>query len=54
MLVCVSVLPAIPKCEAGHVQPMFLSTTPSHGDVLYATVGQNFLLKAEAQAQHSR
>ncbi|XP_036951660.1 uncharacterized protein LOC119018250 [Acanthopagrus latus] len=49
----VEVLPAIPKCEAGHVQPMFLSTTPSHGDVLYATVGQNFLLKAEAQAQHS-
>lgn len=52
--VCVSVLPSIPNCEAGHVLPVFLSTTPSHGDVLYATVGQEFQLFAEAQAHHAR
>ncbi|XP_072235973.1 uncharacterized protein [Leuresthes tenuis] len=47
------VLPPIPNCEAGHVQPMFLSRTPSHGDVLHATVGQTFQLFAEAQAHHA-
>ncbi|KAM9367046.1 uncharacterized protein ABDE67_006183 [Symphorus nematophorus] len=47
------ILPPIPNCEPGHVQPMFLSMTPSHGSVLYATVGQKFQLKAEAQAHHS-
>lgn len=52
--VCVSVLAPIPSCEAGHVQPMFLSKTPSQGDVLYATVGKKFLLHAQAQAHHAR
>ncbi|XP_059202401.1 uncharacterized protein LOC131981894 [Centropristis striata] len=47
------ILPAIPNCEAGHVRPMFLSRTPSHGDVLYASVGQSFQLHAEAQAHHT-
>ncbi|KAM3625284.1 uncharacterized protein V6R79_009628 [Siganus canaliculatus] len=47
------ILAAIPRCDAGHVQPMFLSMTPSHGDVLYATVGQLFTLNAQAQAHHS-
>ncbi|XP_027136823.1 uncharacterized protein LOC109142424 isoform X1 [Larimichthys crocea] len=47
------ILPAIPNCEAGHVQPMFLSTTPSHGDVLYASVARSFQIKAKAQAHHS-
>jgi len=51
--VCVLVLPPIPNCEEGHVQPMFLSRTPSHGDVLHATVGQMFQLFAEAQAHHA-
>nr|XP_046253195.1 uncharacterized protein LOC124063507 [Scatophagus argus] len=49
----VEILPPIPNCEAGHVQPMFLSMTPSHGDVLYATVGKRYQLHAEAQAHHS-
>lgn len=49
----VEILPPIPKCEAGHVQPVFLSNTPSHGDVLYATVGQQFQLYAQAQAHHA-
>ncbi|XP_078111627.1 uncharacterized protein LOC144521141 [Sander vitreus] len=47
------ILPPIPNCEAGHVQPMFLSRTPSHGDVLHATVGQTFQLYAQAQAHHA-
>nr|XP_033495128.1 uncharacterized protein LOC117264894 [Epinephelus lanceolatus] len=47
------ILPPIPSCEAGHVQPMFLSRTPSHGAVLYASVGQNFQLHAQAQAHHA-
>ncbi|KAM4593529.1 uncharacterized protein PAE49_008123 [Odontesthes bonariensis] len=47
------VLPPIPNCVAGHVQPMFLSRTPSHGDLLHATVGQMFQLYAEAQAHHA-
>ncbi|XP_070766241.1 scavenger receptor cysteine-rich domain-containing protein DMBT1-like [Enoplosus armatus] len=49
----IEILPPIPNCEAGHVQPMFLSTTPSHGDVLYATEGQKFQLHAQAQAHHA-
>ncbi|XP_069575859.1 uncharacterized protein [Brachyistius frenatus] len=47
------VLPPIPNCEAGHVQPMFLVRTPSHGDILHATVGQTFQLYAQAQAHHA-
>lgn len=49
----VSVLPPIPNCEAGHVQPMFLSATPSHGAVLHATVDETFQLFAQAEARHS-
>ncbi|XP_039993647.1 uncharacterized protein LOC120795639 [Xiphias gladius] len=49
----VEILPPIPSCEAGHVQPIFLSETPSHGDVLHATVGQTFQLYAQAQAHHA-
>lgn len=52
--VCVLVLLPIPNCEAGHVQPIFLYRTPSHGDILHATVGQTFQLYAEAEARHSR
>ncbi|XP_008295628.1 deleted in malignant brain tumors 1 protein-like [Stegastes partitus] len=47
------ILEPIPNCELGHVQPMFLSRTPSHGAVLHATVGQTFQLYAQAQADHS-
>ncbi|KAM7014993.1 uncharacterized protein LKV04_013139 [Tautogolabrus adspersus] len=49
----VEILPPIPNCELGYVQPMFLSATPSHDDLLYATVGQNFQLYAQAQANHA-
>ncbi|GAA6233828.1 uncharacterized protein LOC108894180 isoform X1 [Lates japonicus] len=49
----VEILPPVPSCEVGHVQPMFLSTTPSHSDVLHATVGQTFQLYAQAQAHHA-
>ncbi|XP_026234946.1 uncharacterized protein LOC113174943 [Anabas testudineus] len=49
----VEILPPIPSCEAGHVQPMFLSSTPLHGDVLHATVDKSFQLFAQAQAHHS-
>ncbi|GAA6222947.1 uncharacterized protein LOC108894180 isoform X2 [Lates japonicus] len=49
----VEILPPIPSCEVGYVQPMFLSKTPSHGDVLHATVGQMFQLYAQAQARHA-
>eukprot|EP00064_Thunnus_orientalis_P014959 superscaffoldBa00002690_g15007 len=47
------ILPPLPNCEAGHVRPIFLSKTPSHGDVLHATVGQKFQLYAQAQAHHA-
>ncbi|XP_068584832.1 uncharacterized protein [Cebidichthys violaceus] len=47
------IVPPIPSCEAGHSRPMFLSQTPSHGDVLFATVGQDFQLFARAQAHHT-
>nr|XP_020511710.1 uncharacterized protein LOC110000715 [Labrus bergylta] len=49
----VEILSPIPNCELGHVQPMFLSATPSHDDVLYATVGQTFQIYAQAQANHA-
>ncbi|CAB1422149.1 unnamed protein product [Pleuronectes platessa] len=49
----VEVLAPVPRCDVGHVQPVFLSKTPSHGDVLHATVGQPFTLYAQAQASHS-
>lgn len=47
------VLPPLANCKAGHIQPMFLSKTPSHGDVLHASVGHMFHLHAEAQAHSS-
>ncbi|XP_034716059.1 uncharacterized protein LOC117936763 [Etheostoma cragini] len=47
------ILPPIPNCDAGHVRPMFLSRTPSHGEVLHATVGQTFQLYAQAQAHRT-
>ncbi|XP_040019996.2 uncharacterized protein LOC120809891 [Gasterosteus aculeatus] len=47
------ILPPIASCEAGHGLPVFLSRTPSHGDVLFATVGQMFQLSARAQAHHT-
>ncbi|XP_031613572.1 deleted in malignant brain tumors 1 protein-like [Oreochromis aureus] len=49
----IEVLLPIPNCEAGHVQPIFLYKTPSHGDILHATVGQTFQLYAEAEARHA-
>lgn len=33
---------------------MFLSKTPSHGDVLHATIGQKFKLYAQAKATEAR
>ncbi|XP_031694929.1 uncharacterized protein LOC116377428 [Anarrhichthys ocellatus] len=47
------IVPPIPTCQAGHSRPMFLSQTPSHGDVLFAAVGQDFQLSARAQAHHT-
>ncbi|KAM7424730.1 hypothetical protein PAMA_000877 [Pampus argenteus] len=47
------VLSPVPNCEAGHVLPMFLSNTPSHGEVLHANVGQKFQMTVQAQAHHS-
>ncbi|KAF7656584.1 hypothetical protein LDENG_00039390 [Lucifuga dentata] len=47
------ILPPLANCEAGHVQPQFLSAMPSHGDLQYAAVGQKFLLYIQAQADHS-
>lgn len=52
--VCVSVLPAISSCADADLLPMFLSRTPSHGDVLHATLGQTFQLYAQAQAQNAQ
>ncbi|AWP01051.1 putative deleted in malignant brain tumors 1 protein-like [Scophthalmus maximus] len=49
----VEILPPIPRCHPGHVLPVFLSKTPSHGDVLHATVGQMFQLQVQATASHS-
>lgn len=49
----VEILSPIPNCELGHVQPVFLSATPSHDDVLHATVGQEFQFYAQAQANHA-
>ncbi|XP_068446683.1 uncharacterized protein [Clinocottus analis] len=44
---------SIPNCEAGHALPVFLSQTPSDGDLLYASVGKSFQLSAHAQARHT-
>ncbi|KAK5874455.1 hypothetical protein PBY51_019399 [Eleginops maclovinus] len=44
------ILPPLSSCERGRVQPVFLSKTPSHGDVVHATMGQNFQLNAQAKA----
>ncbi|XP_033972660.1 uncharacterized protein LOC117471634 [Trematomus bernacchii] len=44
------ILPPLSSCEHGLVQPVFLSKTPSHGDVLHATMGQKFKLYAQAKA----
>ncbi|XP_054877059.1 ZP domain-containing protein-like [Poeciliopsis prolifica] len=50
----VEVLSATSSCVAGDLLPMFLSRTPSHGDVLHASVGQTLQLHAEAQAQNAQ
>uniref|UniRef100_A0A1A8D1G1 ZP domain-containing protein n=1 Tax=Nothobranchius kadleci TaxID=1051664 RepID=A0A1A8D1G1_NOTKA len=50
----VEVLPPISTCVAGSMLPMFLSRTPSHGEVLHASPGQTFQLYAQAQAQNSQ
>ncbi|MED6265002.1 hypothetical protein CHARACLAT_021018, partial [Characodon lateralis] len=42
------------SCVAADMLPMFLSRTPSHGDVLHASVGQTFQLYAQAQAQNAQ
>ncbi|XP_077449135.1 uncharacterized protein LOC144068451 isoform X1 [Stigmatopora argus] len=47
------ILPPLPNCELGHVQPKFLEPTPKHGYVLHAAVGDEFILQAKAQAHHS-
>ncbi|XP_057707332.1 uncharacterized protein LOC130925722 [Corythoichthys intestinalis] len=47
------ILPSLPNCELGHVQPMFLEPTPKHGYVLHATVGDKLILHAKAQAHHA-
>ncbi|CAK6978953.1 uncharacterized protein LOC122987076 [Scomber scombrus] len=47
------ILPSLPNCEVGHVQPIFLSKTPSQGNVIHATVGKKFQLYAQAQAHHA-
>ncbi|XP_071387953.1 uncharacterized protein [Centroberyx affinis] len=48
------ILPSVPNCVAGHVQPQFLSLTPSYGDVRHATVGNKLNLYAQAQASHAK
>ncbi|XP_077419318.1 uncharacterized protein LOC144050161 isoform X2 [Vanacampus margaritifer] len=47
------ILPSLPNCELGHVQPKFLDPTPKHGYVLHATVGEKLVLHAKAQAHHA-
>lgn len=54
MLFSLEVLAPLPSCELGHVQPMFLSKTPSQDSLLYASVGQPLIITAEAQAHHNR
>ncbi|XP_068506585.1 uncharacterized protein [Syngnathus scovelli] len=44
------ILPSLPNCELGHVQPKFLDPTPKHGYVLHATVGDKVILYAKVQA----
>ncbi|CAN9506617.1 unnamed protein product [Ophioblennius macclurei] len=46
----VQILPPVLSCEVGQVQPVFLSGTPSHGEVLHAAVGEPFQLHAQIQA----
>ncbi|KAM4744348.1 uncharacterized protein FYW61_000454 [Anableps anableps] len=48
------VLPPASSCVAGDLLPMFLSRTPSHGEVLHASVGQTLQLYAQAQAQNDQ
>ncbi|KAK7912648.1 hypothetical protein WMY93_012859 [Mugilogobius chulae] len=53
LLFSIEVLAALPSCELGHVQPMFLSRTPSRNILIYASVGKPVTVFAEAQAQHN-
>ncbi|CAL1604407.1 unnamed protein product [Knipowitschia caucasica] len=53
LLFSIEVLPPLPSCELGHVQPMFLSKTPSQGSLLYASGGKTITIVIEAQAQHN-
>lgn len=53
ILFSLQVLPPLPSCELGHVQPMFLSKTPSQEALVYASVGQPLTVHAEAQATHN-
>ncbi|XP_029964185.1 zona pellucida sperm-binding protein 1-like [Salarias fasciatus] len=46
----VDILDSLPSCEAGGQQPVFLSKTPSHGQVLRAAVGETVHLYAPVQA----
>ncbi|KAM4630274.1 uncharacterized protein ACJ7VT_022968 [Polymixia lowei] len=48
------ILPPLPNCAAGHVQPQFLSQTPSNGNVHHASVGDSFQLHVVAQADHAK
>ncbi|XP_061521209.1 uncharacterized protein LOC133395920 isoform X1 [Phycodurus eques] len=47
------ILPSMPNCELGHVQPKFLEPTPKHKYVFHATVGDKLILHAKAQAHHA-
>ncbi|XP_077375411.1 uncharacterized protein LOC144017569 [Festucalex cinctus] len=47
------ILPSLPNCELGHVQPKFLDPTPKHGSVLHAAVGDKLVLHAKAQAHRA-
>ncbi|XP_033847686.2 uncharacterized protein LOC117393785 [Periophthalmus magnuspinnatus] len=53
MLFSLEVLSPLPSCELGHVQPMFLSKTPSQETLIYTSVGQMLSIYAEAQAHHN-
>lgn len=53
ILFSLQVLPSLPNCESGHVQPMFLSKTPSQGTQILAPVGQPITIQAEAQANRN-
>ncbi|KAM8877563.1 uncharacterized protein ACB058_003375 [Synchiropus picturatus] len=45
------ILPSVANCKLGDGTPIFLSKTPSHGDVLHASVGQPFRMEVQAEAQ---